>query len=958
MNESTSSLTALLDEAGLLCYEQKMRALLKIRDASDVVYVDEKDFVAIGMTRPEQKRLRAAYHRLYPRATIMGKIKKKLLGSPNEPKKVEVVQNDEDQHVIPLERIELGKKLGKGEFGSVYQAVWNSSSGERIQVAAKCVSTLKMLANSSSFLQEAAIMHKMRHEFVVRLYGVVLDTKTVMLVSELASCGSLLECLRNPSLRETFFIDTLCEFCIQIASGMKYLASKRLIHRDLAARNVLVFSPNKVKIADFGLSRLLGVGEYYYRGDLTEGMKLPIAWCAPESINFLRFTSASDVWSFGVTMFELFSYGETPWGGLTGTEILSAVDYPRNERLSSPQLCPADYYRLMHQCWAYKPEERPTFSDILKQLNDISPQSLITVAVCNDGVVDHLQYIKNEVIVVLDKQPSEYPDGYYWMGCIRDGRKGLFRPANTVARLGAENPCGVTFTIGSVLRNGNVADKVDKEKDRKKKKKVVISEPQNDLRHTCHIGIDGSSFGVIPCADKLSGQVFPLGAPSCLSGPCSQSSHKKDSGIQPEPPGSPNTADAVFEAMSSRINANNGLTSSCSTAVTSFTNLDSASDSVFTDQLLIALPRTKPATVAALPYRGGGVKNVAIKKDSFDDDASTIAEVLNELNLITNFSLSDSSAVDDVSENRPLIQKEKNQRYDIGSVDPLEQASICRVMSEGELERWEGRVDREHRKASKILNQERSKEMDLWRRSSMINKEDVNEEKLSRSFSNKISSNTQLELSEEAQNAYKLLVQCGNDLKYGSVSLVNERSKGVQATGDSPLPGTEKVAASNSARGEKETPRNLRPTLLSKPVKIASVDSCDLSPLRQLRSPIGSAGLKFQANGSDISTRRPGEASTVVATDEVERSHLEYGNDLESLGDMKIEETSLYSVTTKRPLPPRPIARIPPPVPPKPKRKLAEDQKEECHGSQGSFASAVANSVLFANAANEEILNF
>lgn len=84
------------------------------------------------------------------------------------------------------------------------------------------------------------------------------------------------------------------------------------------------------------------------------------------------------------------------------------------------------------------------------------------------------------------------------MGCTRDGRKGLFRPANTVARLGAENPCGNSFSIDNMLRNGNSNDKSEREKDKKKKKKVVISEPQNDLRHTCHIGIDGSSFGVLP----------------------------------------------------------------------------------------------------------------------------------------------------------------------------------------------------------------------------------------------------------------------------------------------------------------------------------------------------------------------------------------------------------------------------------------------------------------------------
>lgn len=104
----------------------------------------------------------------------------------------------------------------------------------------------KLISQPSSFLQEAAIMTRMQHENVIRLYGVVLDTKAVMLVSELASCGSLLECLQCPSWREPFSVATLCDFSLQIAKGMRYLSMQRLIHRDLAARNVLVSTPSKV----------------------------------------------------------------------------------------------------------------------------------------------------------------------------------------------------------------------------------------------------------------------------------------------------------------------------------------------------------------------------------------------------------------------------------------------------------------------------------------------------------------------------------------------------------------------------------------------------------------------------------------------------------------------------------------------------------------------------------------
>uniref|UniRef100_A0A915BF35 non-specific protein-tyrosine kinase n=1 Tax=Parascaris univalens TaxID=6257 RepID=A0A915BF35_PARUN len=462
MSEHGYTLSDLLADADLLCYEHSMRTVLRLRDAMDVIYADEKDLSGIGMSRPEQKRLRAAYQKLFPKASIMGKLKKKILGK-GETKRIEVPQPDHDQHVIPIERIILCRELGKGEFGSVFQAAWNTvgiASGERIQVAVKCISSDKLLANPSNFLQEAAIMHKMRHDCVVRLHGVVLDTKAVMLV----------------------------------------------------------------KISDFGLSRSLGMGEDYYRSEFTDGLKLPIAWCAPEAINFLKFTSASDVWSYGVTLFEMFSYGQMPWAGFTGAQILSAIDYPRMQRLECPDACPADIYKLMLQCWAHKPEERPSFADIVRQLPDIFPQAVITVCTCQDAVLDHLQFAKNELIVVLDKCPSAYPDGYYWRGCLRNGRTGLFRPAETVARLGAENPGGKMDHCASLLaafaneKQAGSTEK-EKEKDKSKKKKLLISEPQGELRHTCHVGIDGTSFGLLQVDKNELARALP---PSIIASPNNQ----------------------------------------------------------------------------------------------------------------------------------------------------------------------------------------------------------------------------------------------------------------------------------------------------------------------------------------------------------------------------------------------------------------------------------------------------
>ena len=182
-----------------------------------------------------------------------------------------------------------------------------------------------MQNNTVEFMKEYEIMQTIDHNNIVRLYGVVLDSAQIMLITELAPLRSLLECLKEQSLRSTFTVFCLAELSQQICQGMLYLEANRLIHRDLAARNILVFSKNLVKISDFGLSRALGVGKDYYQTNFNVNLKLPIAWCAPECINFLKFTSASDVWAFGVTMWEMFSYGFQPWAALTGSTFTGGI---------------------------------------------------------------------------------------------------------------------------------------------------------------------------------------------------------------------------------------------------------------------------------------------------------------------------------------------------------------------------------------------------------------------------------------------------------------------------------------------------------------------------------------------------------------------------------------------------------------------------------------------------------
>ncbi|KAM9501255.1 tyrosine-protein kinase Lyn-like [Clarias gariepinus] len=278
------------------------------------------------------------------------------LGEPCvKPKKA--IQWDEDAWEISKESLHMTKRLGAGQFGEVWLAMYNN-------VTKVAVKTLKPGSMSvEAFLEEANLMKTLRHDRLVRLYAVVTKSQPLYIITEFMANGSLLDFLKSPPGRK-IQLPKLIDFGAQIAEGMAYIEKKNYIHRDLRAANVLVSESLLCKIADFGLARVIEDNEYSAR----EGAKFPIKWTAPEAINYGSFTIKSDMWSFGILLYEIITFGRIPYSGLSNGEVMARVQ--RGYRMQCPENCPSELYDIMTSCWKAKPEERPTFDFMQSVLED------------------------------------------------------------------------------------------------------------------------------------------------------------------------------------------------------------------------------------------------------------------------------------------------------------------------------------------------------------------------------------------------------------------------------------------------------------------------------------------------------------------------------------------------------------------------------------------------------------
>ncbi|XP_047139612.1 tyrosine-protein kinase CSK isoform X1 [Hydra vulgaris] len=251
---------------------------------------------------------------------------------------------------VPIEDVEFKELIGKGEFGDVYKGVW----------AKKTVAIKKLRDDSKtaqSLLAEASVMTTLQHKNLVVLVAISFQGDSILILTEYCEKGVLVEYLRTRG-RAVITLEEQKGFAIDVCNGMRYLEEKNIIHRDLAARNVLLSDELCAKVSDFGLAKDV-------EQELASG-KFPVKWTAPEAIEQKIFSTKSDVWSFGILLWEIFSFGRNPYPRVPLDELLTKIK--SNYRMECPEKCPPFVYQLMLKCWDADPSRRPSFKQLHNEL--------------------------------------------------------------------------------------------------------------------------------------------------------------------------------------------------------------------------------------------------------------------------------------------------------------------------------------------------------------------------------------------------------------------------------------------------------------------------------------------------------------------------------------------------------------------------------------------------------------
>ncbi len=304
-------------------------------------------------------------------------------------------------HIVKEEELRMSDiPLGCGAFGTVYKGAWfPEGDNVKIPVAIKVLNPGTTPNENKGILEEAYIMASVDHPNLLQLLAVCMKSQ-MMLVTQLMPLGCLLDYVRNN--KSKIGSKPLLNWSLQIARGMEYLEDHRLVHRDLAARNVLVQSPDRVKITDFGLARLLDVNEDEYKAD---GGKMPIKWLALECIQHRTFTHKSDVWAFGVTVWELLTYGAKPYNNIQAREVPDLLE--KGERLVQPEICTLGVYMILIKCWQADADARPSFANLVKEFAKMASDPGRWLFIDGDKYMRLPSYTKTEETELIRNMSAE-----------------------------------------------------------------------------------------------------------------------------------------------------------------------------------------------------------------------------------------------------------------------------------------------------------------------------------------------------------------------------------------------------------------------------------------------------------------------------------------------------------------------------------------------------------------------